>query len=112
MLVKTPPRLIRQRRTSGAGRRAGVLLQRLALLGLALAAWQLGSLQAPSFVLPSPARVWNCWLGLVATPGFAADLGITLGRIGAGLAFAALVGLPLGLLLGASHGSAGSLNRC
>lgn len=72
MLVRTPPRLIRRTSASGLGARAGVFLQRLALLALALAAWQLGSLHAPSFVLPSPARVWHAWLGLVATPSFTA----------------------------------------
>lgn len=103
MLVRTPSRLVPRTRPSGAGRRTGIVLQRLALIGLALAVWQVASLGAPSFVLPSPARVWATWLHLVASPSFAGDLGITLGRIGAGFAFAALVGLPLGLLLGASR---------
>lgn len=103
MLVRTPPRLIPRTRASGAGRRTELVLQRLGLIGLALAVWQVASLHAPSFVLPSPARVWATWLTLVASPSFAGDLGITLGRIGAGFAFAALVGLPLGLLLGASR---------
>ncbi|MFC6775273.1 ABC transporter permease [Methylobacterium gregans] len=54
-------------------------------------------------MLPSPARVWSAWSSLVVQPSFSADLGITLGRIGAGFALATLVGLPLGLLLGASR---------
>ena len=104
MLVRTPDRLMR-RPTMGAGlvRHGGRVLQRVALIALALVAWQVGSAQAPAFVLPGPARVWTAWTALVATPSFAADLGITLGRIASGVAFAVLVGLPLGLALGASR---------
>ncbi|MEA1834945.1 ABC transporter permease [Methylobacterium durans] len=108
MLVRTPASLVHVPKQSDAWRgRAGAVLQRLALVALALAAWQLGSLHAPSFVLPSPARVWSAWSSLVLQPSFAADLGITLGRIAAGFALATLVGLPLGLLLGASRALGG-----
>ncbi len=103
MLARTPDPLLRRPRTRTALARGGKVLQRAALIGLALAAWQIGSLHAPSFVLPSPARVWSAWTSLVATPSFAADLGITLGRIASGFTFAVLVGLPLGLALGASR---------
>ena len=104
MLAQTPARLVHGPRRSDARRGwAGAILQRLALLVLALIAWQLGSLHAPSFVLPSPTRVWSAWSSLVVQPSFAADLGITFWRIAAGFALATLVGLPLGLLLGASR---------
>lgn len=104
MLVRTPANLIREPKRSAAWRGRGeTLLKRLALVALALAAWQLGSLNAPSFVLPSPARVWSAWSGLVVQPSFRVDLGITLWRIAAGFALAVLVGLPLGLILGASR---------
>ena len=95
--------MLRRPRTRTAPARGGKVLQRAALIGLALATWQIGSLHTPSFVLPSPARVWSAWTSLVATPSFAADLGITLGRIASGFMFAVLVGLPLGLALGASR---------
>ncbi|MFB0492029.1 NitT/TauT family transport system permease protein [Methylobacterium sp. OAE515] len=107
MLVRTPEAMLRRPRAGVVRTHGGTLLQRLALIGLALAAWYVGSLHAPSFVLPSPARVWTAWTGLVATPSFAADLGITLGRVAAGFALAALVGLPLGLALGASRALGG-----
>ena len=104
MLVRAPD--ARSRRadllataTHGGGR----ALQRVALIVLALSAWQLASRHAPAFVLPSPARVWDAWRTLVATPSFAADLGNTLERVAAGFAFAVMVGLPLGLALGASR---------
>jgi len=104
MLVRTPPDLLRAP-PRGLVRRgpAAAILRRAALLALALVAWQVGAQHAPSFVLPSPARVWSAWSSLVAQPSFSTDLGITLGRIGAGFALATLVGLPLGLLLGASR---------
>jgi len=76
---------------------------RLLLVVLALALWQVASLYAPAFVLPSPARVWNAWTGLLASGSFATDLGITLGRITTGFLLAVAIGLPLGLLLGASR---------
>lgn len=104
MLVRTPAILIHEPKRPTVWRgRAGTVLQRLALVALALAVWQLGAQHAPSFVLPSPARVWSAWTGLVVQPSFGRDLGITLGRIGAGFALATLVGLPLGLTLGASR---------
>ncbi len=104
MLVRTPPDLLRAPPRPVAWRGpAAAILRRSALLALALIAWQVGAQHAPSFVLPSPARVWSAWSGLVVQPSFSADLGITLGRIGAGFALATLVGLPLGLLLGASR---------
>jgi NitT/TauT family transport system permease protein len=104
MLVRTPPNLLRAPARALPWRGpAAAILRRAALLALALAAWQVGAQHAPSFVLPSPARVWSAWSGLVVQPSFSADLGITLGRIGTGFALATLVGLPLGLLLGASR---------
>ncbi len=77
MLVRTPEAMLRRPKPGVVRTHGGTLLQRLALIALALAAWQVGALHAPSFVLPSPARVWTAWTGLVATPSFAADLGIT-----------------------------------
>ena len=79
-----------------------MVLQRLALLLAALGVWELGSLRVPSFILPGPPKVWEAWIGLLHTQSFMTDLSITLGRISGGFALAALVGLPLGLLLGAS----------
>ncbi len=104
MLVRAPEPLSRRAGMRAAvGRGGGKILRRAALIAAALAAWQLGARRAPSFVLPSPARVWSAWLALVASPGFAADLGVTLERVASGFAFAVLVGLPLGLALGASR---------
>ena len=84
-------------------RRLRAFVMRLGLLALSLVVWQLASLDAPSFVLPGPRAVWSAWISLVVTPSFAEDFGITLWRIVGGFALAVLVGLPLGLLLGASR---------
>ncbi|WP_264050671.1 ABC transporter permease [Methylobacterium flocculans] len=104
MLTQTPQSLrLSSRRTQIRWRQMRTVLMRVGLLAGALAAWQIASLQAPSFVLPSPARVWSAWTTLVSSASFSTDLGITFGRISAGFLLAALVGLPLGLALGASR---------
>ncbi|MFD1332284.1 ABC transporter permease [Methylopila musalis] len=76
---------------------------RLGLLALFLALWQVASLGAPAFVLPGPARVWEAWSALVASPGFWRDLGVTFQRVVTGFALATVVGVGVGLLLGASE---------
>lgn len=77
-------------------------LRMLLLFGL-LAAWQFASLNAPAFILPSPEKVWGVWTRLVVTSGFWADFGITFYRIAMGFAIATVVGVALGLVLGASR---------
>lgn len=92
-----PPRhLARERRLKFAGMRIALLLALLAI-------WQLASLGAPAFVLPGPARVWQAWSTLVVTKGFWKDFGVTFWRVAAGFVFAVAVGVPLGLVLGASE---------
>jgi ABC-type nitrate/sulfonate/bicarbonate transport system permease component len=77
---------------------------RLALIGLILIIWQVASLGTPSFILPGPARVAGAIKTLLASPSFFDDFGITAGRVFAGFALAAIVGMALGLMLGASQG--------
>jgi NitT/TauT family transport system permease protein len=76
---------------------------RLALVGLVLLIWQIASLGTPSFILPAPARVADATMTLLASPSFFDDLGITAGRVCAGFALAAVIGVALGLVLGASR---------
>lgn len=64
--------------------------------------WQIASIGAPAFILPSPMRVWKVWTGLVSTPAFWTDFGITFWRIAVGFAFAAVIGSVFGIMLGAS----------
>ncbi|WP_020188245.1 ABC transporter permease [Methylopila sp. 73B] len=83
-------------------RRLKLAALRLALLVALLAIWQVASLGAPPFVLPSPMRVWEAWTTLVASPTFWKDLGVTFERIVTGFALAAVFGVVVGLILGAS----------
>lgn len=84
-------------------RRLRLVMLRLGLIGLLILIWQVASLGAPAFVLPSPSRVWEAWSGLVVKASFWKDFGITFWRVLTGFLLAALVGVPLGLLLGASE---------
>ena len=83
-------------------RRLKLAALRVALLASLLAIWQVASLGAPPFVLPSPMRVWEAWTVLVASPTFWKDLGVTFERIVTGFALAAVFGVVVGLILGAS----------
>jgi NitT/TauT family transport system permease protein len=75
---------------------------RLLLLVALLLIWQVASIGAPAFVLPGPLRVWKAWTGLVGSPTFWNDFGITFWRIAVGFAFSAVIGTTLGIALGAS----------
>ena len=92
----TPAHLARERRLR-------LIAQRAALLILLLVIWQVASLNSPAFVLPSPTRVWQAWSSLVVTANFWKDFGITFSRVLSGFAIAAVVGVVLGLLLGANE---------
>jgi NitT/TauT family transport system permease protein len=92
----TPADLARERRLR-------LIAQRAALLILLLVIWQVASLNSPAFVLPSPTRVWHAWSSLVVTANFWKDFGITFSRVLSGFAIAAVVGVVLGLLLGANE---------
>ena len=82
---------------------AKVAGQRLSLLAIFLILWWLAAQRVPAFILPGPGKTWNALLELIATGTFAEDLGITLYRVVAGFLLAALVGTPLGILLGSNR---------
>lgn len=109
MPVQPPTPLAQEREATIApshvarDRRVRLVGQRLLLLVLLLAIWKIASLSAPAFVLPSPERVWQAWSGLVVTRNFWNDFGITFSRVLSGFAIAAVVGVLLGLLLGANE---------
>src|SRR3954452_11310578 len=85
------------------GIRLDLLAERLVLVGALVGIWWLLSLSAPPYVLPGPPRVWTA-LGLIAGNGdLWANLGITFWRVGLGFIFAAVIGLPLGIVLGANR---------
>jgi len=83
--------------------RADLVVQRVALVAILLGAWWLASLNMPHYVLPGPQRVLDA-LKLISGNGeLWNNLGITLGRVAIGFGMASLIGLPLGILLGANR---------
>ncbi|MDP1536209.1 MAG: ABC transporter permease [Burkholderiales bacterium] len=84
------------------GWRLDLVLQRLGLVAVLVAVWWLLALRVPHYVLPGPARVWDALVLIAANGNLWQDLGITLGRVSTGFVLATLVGLPLGIIFGAS----------
>jgi NitT/TauT family transport system permease protein len=87
---------------AGSGR-GTVVLQRCALALLLLAAWWLGSLATPVYVLPSPERVFARIVQLTRSGDLPYNLMVTLVRVLAGFALAVIIGVPAGLLLGSNR---------
>jgi NitT/TauT family transport system permease protein len=83
--------------------RLDFVAQRAALAGALIGIWWLISLTLPHYILPGPPRVWASLMLISGNGDLWVNLGITLGRVAAGFLFAALVGLPLGILLGANR---------
>ena len=77
--------------------------QRLLLMFVAIAIWWISSLSVPHYILPGPARVWEALRLIVANGDLWNNLGITLWRVTVGFVLAALIGLPLGIFLGANR---------
>lgn len=90
-------------RTPSRKWRLGLIGQRAALVGAIIGAWWLVSLTTPHYILPGPPRVWDS-LTLISRNGdLWVNLGITLGRVSVGFLCATLIGLPLGIVFGASR---------
>jgi NitT/TauT family transport system permease protein len=93
---------------SGAGGgRTSVVLQRLALVVLLIAIWWSASLATPSYVLPSPQRVWARIVQLTLSGDLPYNLMTTLARVLVGFLLAVAIGVPGGILLG-SHRAIGN----
>jgi NitT/TauT family transport system permease protein len=78
-------------------------LQRLALLALVLIAWWVGSMSAPVYILPTPARVLQRIVDLSASGDLPYNLLTTLVRVLAGFAIAVAIGVPGGIVLGSNR---------
>jgi NitT/TauT family transport system permease protein len=91
--VVTPPRKWR----------LDLVFQRLALVAAIVAIWWLLSLKLPHFILPGPPRVMQSLAMISANGDLWYNLAITLGRVATGFLLATLIGLPFGILLGASR---------
>jgi NitT/TauT family transport system permease protein len=99
------PRLLEEgihARTAPRKWRADLLAQRAGLVLLLVAIWWLASLPMPHFVLPGPPRVFEALRLISANGDLWHNLAITLGRVAAGFVLATMIGLPLGIVLGAS----------
>ncbi len=82
--------------------RLDLIGQRFALVSAVIGIWWFSSLSVPHYILPGPARVWDALRLIVANGDLWSNLGITLWRVAVGFVFAALVGLPFGIVLGAN----------
>jgi len=91
--VVTPPRKWRM----------GLVAQRFALVAVIVAIWWLVSLPLPHFIMPGPPRVMQALAMISGNGDLWHNLAITLGRVAAGFLLAAAIGLPFGILLGASR---------
>lgn len=90
-------------RTPARRWRADLVVQRVALVAILVGVWWLVSLPLPHFILPGPPRVFEA-LELIAGNGdLWHNLGITFARVTSGFVLASVVGLPLGIVLGAQR---------
>ena len=81
--------------------RATVITLGIGSFVVILVAWSLASLAIndPLFA-PSPQRVWTAWIDMFQHRGFLSDVGWSTFRILAGFLIAAIMAVPLGLLMG------------
>jgi NitT/TauT family transport system permease protein len=77
--------------------------QRFLLVALAVGIWWASSLSVPHYILPGPARVWEALRLIIENGDLWSNLAVTLWRVALGFLLAALVGLPLGIFLGANR---------
>lgn len=82
--------------------RLDLIGERLALAVAFVGLWWLSSLSVPHYILPGPVRVWAALQLIAANGDLWSNLAITLWRVSVGFILAALVGLPLGIVLGAN----------
>ena len=83
--------------------RLDLILQRLALAGAIVGIWWLASLSMPHYILPGPPRVWRALNVIAGNGDLWRNVAITLWRVAVGFVLAMLIGLPFGIVLGASR---------
>ncbi|WP_454722208.1 MULTISPECIES: ABC transporter permease [Cupriavidus] len=80
----------------------GLATQRLALALLLFAVWWVASLNAPAYVFPGPQRTLDAMRTMIDNGSFFTDIRMTFGRVVSGFLMAVVVGVPLGVVLGAN----------
>lgn len=90
-------------RLPAPSRRARVFLQRIALVGLFLLLWHLASGSIPGYLFPGIADTWEAAKRIAHEGQVPLHLGTTLYRVTVGFLLAALIGVPIGILLGSSR---------
>ncbi|HEV2007525.1 MAG TPA: ABC transporter permease [Burkholderiales bacterium] len=90
-------------RTAAQRIRFGLVGQRLALLAVITGVWWLASLRIPHYILPGPPRVYAAFKLIIGNGDLWTNLVITLERVCIGFVLAALISVPLGIMLGAIH---------
>lgn len=88
-------------RTPKSARARWILIQ-LGAVGVAVVVWWIASLQFPSSTLPPPSVVVARLGSLALTAEFWSAVGITLGTFAVALLICIVVGVPLGLAIGAN----------
>jgi NitT/TauT family transport system permease protein len=91
------------RKSTRIGGLVRVTSQRLSLVVVFLVLWWLAAQRVPAFILPGVGKTFDALRELIASGTFGEDLGITLYRVVAGFLLAALIGTPLGILLGSNR---------
>ena len=81
--------------------RYGIAGQRLALLTAIVGIWWLFSLRIPHYILPGPPRVYEAFMLILNNGDLWKNLAITLERVTIGFVLAAVISVPLGIMLGA-----------
>ena len=89
------------RDAAARGSRLGLVGQRLALLGVIIGIWWLASIKVPHYILPGPPRVYGAFELILDNGDLWVNLGITLERVCIGFLLAALISVPVGIMLGA-----------
>src|ERR1051325_3193078 len=77
--------------------------ERIVLVVIAVSIWWLSSLSLHHYILPGPVRVWDALQLITGNGDLWSNLLITFWRVTIGFVIAALLGLPFGIVLGASR---------
>jgi ABC-type nitrate/sulfonate/bicarbonate transport system permease component len=102
-MASAAPLTAMPRARASTGRR--VLLLRIAIVAVALAAWEALAMSGLLFrdVVPSLQAIGRALVGLLSAPDFFANLGVTAMEIAVAVAIGGVLGLAVGIALGANR---------